>query len=704
MTADAPEHSGAAIPQEPAEQRLTRERDRLQLLLDVNNSIASYLDLRDLFKAISRCLRQVIHHNAAALTLYDPDSGQLRIHTLDVERALGSVVEGELLPIEGNPTGLAFASRKPMVIRRFDPSQFTAPVAQRAYADGIRSGCVVPLILHDQALGTLTVVSLREEAFNEEDAELLTQVAGQVAIAVANALNFEQACAAQQRYLRERDRTQLLLDITNAIASHLDLTELIKAVSASLSQVMEHDFVGVALYDAEAKELRSHVFDATRPLGFFHQGLPVPLDGTPGGLAFTSGKTVLVRRLDTEQFPTEFARKMIEGGVRSGISAPLIVHGRTLGSMGVVSLREDAFSEDDAELFTQIAGQIAIAIENALVYKEVETLKDKLASEKLYLEEEILTTFNFEEIIGQSAALRRILQQVETAAPTGSTILIQGETGTGKELIARAIHNLSDRRERTLVKVNCAAIPTGLLESEFFGHEKGAFTGAIAQRIGRFELAHRGTLFLDEVGDIPLDLQPKLLRVLQEQEFERLGSPRTIRVDVRLVAATNCDLAQLVAEKKYRSDLFYRLNVFPIHIPSLRERPEDIPLLARFFAHKFARRMKKRIESIPATAQDALLSYNWPGNVRELENFIERAVILTKGTELEIHTHDLKPTKESPARSAATLENAEREHILRALQESNWVIGGENGAASRLGMKRTTLQSRIQKLGITRPS
>jgi formate hydrogenlyase transcriptional activator len=297
---------------------------------------------------------------------------------------------------------------------------------------------------------------------------------------------------------------------------------------------------------------------------------------------------------------------------------------------------------------------------------------------------------------------------LQTVAPTDSTILVLGETGTGKELIARAIHNLSARRERTLVKVNCAAIPTGLLESELFGHEKGAFTGAIAQRVGRFELAHRGTLFLDEVGDIPLELQPKLLRVLQEQEFERLGSTRTTRVDVRMVAATNVDLVQKVAENQFRSDLYYRLNVFPVTIPPLRERREDIPLLVRYFAQKYARRTKKPIDAIPTKAMTALTDYHWPGNVRELENFIERAVILSRGVELEITLTELKQrTKLTAAASSdgfATLEHAEREHIVRALGETNWVIGGLTGAAARLGMKRTTLQSRMRKLGIARPN
>jgi len=375
----------------------------------------------------------------------------------------------------------------------------------------------------------------------------------------------------------------------------------------------------------------------------------------------------------------------------------------------VASLKEDQFPEKDAALLRPVANQIAIAVENSLAFRQVVERANKLSEEKLYLQDEIRTEYNFEEIIGESPALKHILQQLETVAPTDSTILIRGETGTGKELIARAIHHLSGRRERTLVKVNCAAIPTGLLESELFGHEKGAFTGAIAQRVGRFELAHRGTLFLDEVGDIPLELQPKLLRVLQEQEFERLGSTRTTRVDVRLVAATNADLTQKVADNQFRADLYYRLNVFPLTIPPLRERREDIPLLVRYFAQKYARRMKRPIETIPVKAMTALTEYHWPGNVREMENFIERAVILSRGSELQIPVAELKPRNGigAPQLTAAngfeTLEHAEREHIVRTLGETKWVIGGPTGAASRLGMKRTTLQSRMRKLGILRP-
>ena len=375
-----------------------------------------------------------------------------------------------------------------------------------------------------------------------------------------------------------------------------------------------------------------------------------------------------------------------------------------MGTLNIGSFREGAFTPEEVDLLNQVASQFAIAVENALAYQQIAELKDKLNTEKLYLEDEIRSEYNFEEIVGESPALKRVLKHVETVAPTDSTVLILGETGTGKELIARAIHNLSGRHERTFVKMNCAAIPTGLLESELFGHEKGAFTGAIAQKIGRFELAHQGTLFLDEIGDITLELQSKLLRVLQEHEFERLGSTRTIRVDLRLVAATNRDLARMVSDKEFRSDLYYRLNVFPLVVPPLRDRPEDIPLLVRYFAQKHARRMNKRIEAIPTETMLMLSKYHWPGNIRELENLIERAVILSHGPDLHVPLAELRIPDSAPANGVETLEAAEREHILRALEQASWVIGGPSGAATRLGMKRTTLQSKMRKLGISQRS
>jgi formate hydrogenlyase transcriptional activator len=694
-----PIHRAESLPEQP----LALERE-LRLLLEINNAVVSKLDLRELLKSISACLRQVIPHDAALLTLDDPESGRLRVRALELQM-LGQVPfeEGVLISMEDTPEGQAMASGRPVLVHSADDlTRFASPWVRHAFDNGVRSGCAVPLVSHERVLGALSVVSASEEAFEEADGERLARFASQIAIAVENSLNFERARVAERQAQRQSERTQLLLQVNNAIASALDLPSLFRAVSACLRQVFRLDYAVLGLYDEQEDILRVHVLDRGDGMNILQEGQIAPLDDTPVGLAIRTKQVVVTGPDYLQQFPSEVVRRAVSQGIRANCSAPLLRKNRVIGAMSMASKTEAAFSKDDGELFMQIAGQVAIAVENALAFREIETLKDKLASEKLYLEDEIRTERNFEELIGASRAFKRILKQVETVAPTDAAVLIRGETGTGKELIARAIHNLSARRERTLVKLNCAAIPTGLLESELFGHEKGAFTGAIAQRIGRFELAHKGTLLLDEIGDIPLELQPKLLRVLQEQEFERLGSTRTQRVDVRLIAATNCDLEQMVAEKKYRGDLFYRLNVFPVTIPPLRERAEDIPALVRFFAQKHARRMKKPIESIPAEAMAALTAYPWPGNVRELEHFIERAVVLSPGATLAVSPAELKPPASAAPANLATLEAAEREHIRRALDDTGWVIGGPQGAAARLGMKRTTLQSRMQKLGISR--
>lgn len=511
---------------------------------------------------------------------------------------------------------------------------------------------------------------------------------------------------------RERDRLQLLLEVNNALVSNLNLQELLTAISVCLRRVLSHDAAVLSLYDSSLDKLRATALDFPEHEGVFIEEEIFPLDeDNPAALAFTTRRPAFA---DARNAESPSGRRIAAAGATFACFVPLISRDRALGAMGVATVSEKAFTEEDAVLLGQIAKQVAIAVENALAFREIETLKNKLEEEKLYLEEEIHAEYNFEEIIGKSVTLKRALQDVKTVAATDSNVLICGETGTGKELIAHAIHNLSGRGRRTLVKVNCAAIPTGLLESELFGHEKGAFTGAIERRIGRFETAQGGTIFLDEVEDIPLELQSKLLRVIQEREFERLGSSRTIRVDVRIVAATNANLAELVAAKKFRSDLYYRLNVFPITLPPLRERREDIPLLVRFFTHKFAQQMKRQIEKIPTATMAALKAYHYPGNIRELQNMIERGVILSRGRTLEMPLTELKSQAkvESPENGKAeasvqigssTLEAVEREHILRILHESDWVIGGTAGAAARLGINRTTLNHRLHKLGIKRP-
>jgi formate hydrogenlyase transcriptional activator len=499
---------------------------------------------------------------------------------------------------------------------------------------------------------------------------------------------------------------QLLLEVNNAVVSHLDLDDLFTAVSACLRRVIRHDGSSLVLYEPETRQYRVQVLDFTKNTSFIEEGQADPQCKGPSGVAINTRKPAVFTVQDLQSMASEskVCERLLGEGVKSLCSVPLLAHDRVRGALNVGRRSEDAFSLEDIGLLSEVAKQIALAVENAVAYKQIAQLRDKLTEEKLYLEEEIQTEYNFEEIVGDSRALKLLLKEVQTVAATDSTVLILGETGSGKELVARALHNRSHRRERTFVKLNCAAIPTGLLESELFGHEKGAFTGAIATKIGRFELADRGTIFLDEVGEIPLELQVKLLRVLQEQEFERLGSTRTIHVNVRVIAATNRDLGRMVEEQEFRSDLYYRLKVFPITAPPLRERPEDIPLLVRHFAQKFAQRMKKRIETIPSEAMKALQAYPWPGNVRELENFVERAVILTQGPDLFVSLAELQPRPSHTTNSGTTtLEQAEREHILKALRESVWIIGGPAGAAARLGMKRTTLQSKMQKLNISRP-
>ncbi len=495
-----------------------------------------------------------------------------------------------------------------------------------------------------------------------------------------------------------------LLELSKAIASHRDLSDLFHDLAGRLHLLFDFHFLGVLLHDESRNVMRLHILETSDP-AFEQSPNEVPIEGSITGWVWQNQQPVVIRDLEQETRFYFWQTLREKYPVKSVCSLPLTTARQRLGVLNIISDKPGAYDRLDLEFAQLVAAQIAVAVENALAFRKIESLKNKLEEEKLYLEEEFRTQYYFEEIIGNGPALNRVLQNVETVAPTNSNIMIYGETGTGKELIARAIHNLSTRRERTLVRVNCAAIPTGLLESEMFGHEKGAFTGAIERRIGRFELAHQGTIFLDEVEDIPLELQPKLLRVLQEQEFERLGSSRTIRVDIRVVAATNCDLAQMVAEKKFRSDLYYRLNVFPITLPPLRERPEDIPLLVHFFAHKFSQQMKKRIEKIPAETMAVLCGYRWPGNIRELQNLIERAVILSRGQILEVPLTELRQSAKISAdqTNTLTLEAMERGHILRVLRESNWVIGGPTGAAVRLGLNRTTLNNRLRKLGITRP-
>lgn len=530
---------------------------------------------------------------------------------------------------------------------------------------------------------------------------------------------------ADQRLQEQNDRLQLLLKLTNSITANLELKDVLRAVATNIREVMHCDAANISLPGPEPRTFRIHALAFPGSKGFAKEEQIVPSsEGSPAKRAFDTLKPVIATTT-ADPHDTYGQKIAATEGIKTVCFIPLVNRGRALGNLVLARATEDPFTQEDVDFLSQAAGQIAIAIENALAYEEISQLKDKLAQEKLYLEEEIRSEMDFEQIVGNSPALKHVLQLVETVAPIDSTVLLLGETGTGKELIARAIHDRSRRKERTLVKLNCAAIPTGLLESELFGHEKGAFTGAISQKIGRLELSDQGTLFLDEVGDIPAEIQPKLLRALQEREFERLGSTRTRKVNVRLIAATNRDLEKMILNKEFRSDLYYRLNVFPIRIPPLRERREDIPLLVSYFVQKFAKQMQKKIEAIPVAVSKGLTAWDWPGNIRELENFIERTVILTRGKSLEAPLSELRrpgtdaPTLVQPPRDdiarivketisalngkkdfSDEFANKQREEIIRALTESKGRVGGADGAAARMGLNRTTLLARIKKYDI----
>jgi len=672
-----------------------------QALLEVAEAIAQHRDLGELFHELAARLHGVVEFDYLNLTLHDPVRNVMRLHILETEGPR-KISPGAEFPMGETPSGWVWETQQPFLWNDTQEEARFQLLGQILRENGVRSACSVPLTTAQRRLGVLSFGRGTAHHYAENEIAFIQQVARQVAVAVDNALNFERAQAYQRQLAQERDRLRVLLEVNNAIVSKLDLRSLLNAISASLRRVIHHEYTSLALYEEDKNKMRVLALDFPQGKGLIHEEMLVPLDGSIAGSAFRNRRPVVLDHRAMEGFDSPTSRLMRDEGVRSVASMPLITHDRVLGTLSLASLRDRAFEQGDVDLLVQVAGQVAIAVENALAFQEIGELQNKLAQEKLYLEDEIRSEMNFEEIVGESPLLRAVLNQVETVAPTDSTVLIQGETGTGKELIARAIHNLSSRRDHTFVKVNCAAIPAGLLESELFGHERGAFTGAIVQRTGRFELAHRGTIFLDEVGDIPLELQPKLLRVLQEQEFERLGSARPIRVDIRLVAATNRDLDKMVAAQTFRSDLYYRLSVFPLVMPPLRERQDDIPALVRYFVQKYARRMNRSVETIPSETLDLLVQYAWPGNIRELENLIERAVILSPGAVLRVPLGDLKIPSEPAAGELLTLEAAERAHILKALEATNLVLGGNRGAASRLGMKRTTLQSRMQKLGVTR--
>jgi formate hydrogenlyase transcriptional activator len=663
---------------------------RYEALLRAANAIGTCDDCDAASDVLIQSLREVIPFEYLQLIAFGNETTTVEWHLLYSNGAKQSLLSEDVV-IEGTPIAWVHESQRPLVTSDWNQETRFAKHAECLNGLGIASTCVLPLARGQRRLGVLSVGRANSDAYPEEEVRFLCLVADQIALAIDAAVNFYLSRQAQ-------DRLKLILDLTNQVVSNLNFQDLLRTISVSVRSMMHYDAAAIMLAEPDGVHLRVHALDFPESRGIFKADVLIPIDGTEPGDTFRSGKPWTINRLDPDVHPKAYAKAAAEG-ISSLCHVPLISRGRTLGVLATARREENAFDREETSFLTQVAQQIAIGVENALAYGEIADLKDKLSQEKLYLEEEIRGEMDFEGIVGQSSALRHVLNLVETVAPSDSTVLLLGETGTGKELIARAIHERSRRKERTFVKLNCAAIPTGLLESELFGHERGAFTGAIAQKVGRLELADQGSLFLDEVGDIPVEIQPKLLRALQEREFERLGSNRTKKVDVRLVAATNRDLEKMMESREFRSDLYYRLNVFPIRIPPLRERPEDIPLLVRYFTQKYGRLMNKEIESIPAAAMRKLSSWHWPGNIRELENFIERSVILTHGSALQAPIAELTNNGKSTPVSG-TREANERDEMVRVLRITNGRVAGPDGAAVRMGLKRTTLIARMKKLGV----
>jgi len=679
-------------------------------------SIESILKLQELIFAGSP-LSEVLTHIAELVesqatgmscTIWLPDEDGKELYCAAAPSLPGfrAHVGRMLIGPKGGSCGTAVYRKESVYVTDILTDPIWENYRDRMLPFGIRSVWSRPLFTSEgKALGTFSINYRDSRRPGASDLQLIENASHITGIAIERYMN-------EQALQRERDRLRLLLEISNSMTSKLDLRRLVEALSTDLLRVTRCDFCSLLLPDADSGELRMTILYNPEPRGYVCDGI-IPIHGSLCGKAFWTGKTqhfnhVEEYRDDPETFGNSVGRpyyqRHIDEGLISGCDLPLVGRGGVVGVLAALKRSERAYSKDDVAFLEQVASQVAIAVENALAFEKATKDRDTETKQRLYLEEEIRAEFG--EIVGESPALKTALSLVSVVAPTDSTVLIQGETGTGKELVARAIHKLSSRGEKAFVKLNCAAIPLGLLESELFGHEKGAFTGAIAHKTGRFELADKGTLFLDEVGDIPLELQAKLLRVLQEQEFERLGSNRTHKVDVRLIAATHRDLSAMVKQGTFREDLYYRLKVFPIQVPALRQRTEDIPKLVWHFTAVYGRRMNKKIDQIPTETMDALVRYRWPGNIRELQNFIERAVILSPQSILRAPVSELEPFH-SPKEGIVPmngLAELERDHILRALEASDWVIGGRNGAAERLGMKRTSLVYRMKKLRVSRPA
>jgi formate hydrogenlyase transcriptional activator len=697
----------------------TAERDRAELLLEITTAVVSELDLTRLLRTAADLLRRTLRAPFAAVAPWDAERKQLDVSGDDEDGF--TPLRADLFGRPASPAGVALAERRATLVGpRADPPVDEA--TRRALSDaGIEALCCAPMCTQRGMYGVVALGRVSGGApFDDGDVRLIEQVARQVAVGVENAVAYRRAERYQRDAAAQRDRLRLLLDVNNALVSQIESHSLRLSVLGVVRRVLSHDYAALTIVDDDGRTLRIAAQTWYDARGVIESGLPLPIGGSPAGLAFQQRAVRTFAGTELDAFGADAVAPLRAEGLRVLCSVPLITQRGVLGTLEVARRAASPFTDDEVTLLRDVAAQVAIAVANTLAYQEISALKDRLTDEKLYLEDEITLRHDFTQIIGNSQALRRVLHQVQTVATTDTTVLLLGETGTGKELLARALHDRSRRRAQTFVRINGAAMPTGLIESELFGYEKGAFTGATSAKVGRLELAHRGSLFLDEVGDLPIDVQPKLLRALQEQEFERLGGTRTQKVDVRLVAATNRDLHEMVGRGAFRGDLYYRLSVFPIEVPPLRERTDDIVPLVQHFVRRYAREMNREIDTIPAATMDALQRWHWPGNIRELQNVVERAVILSPGTELHVPRGALEgsgPPRRQPApataplrasaaaaTSASALEEGERALILTALRDAGGRIAGPDGAAARLGIKRTTLHSKMRKLGIERPS
>ena len=682
---------------------MTITEDRYRSLLGASTALADQPTVKAVLQSLRGVLSSTSRLHGAELYVLSDDGETLASFEFDRDADAPAIKRGARL-LRVGVVAQALDEQKPVFVLDLSLAMLEHPdMAPFAAEVAGRSTYLFPVSTAQKRYGILSTPKLPGQQFSTEDVEMLSAMASHVAVALECALARDLAEQYQRQLAGQRDRLRLVLEINNHVAK-LDIDDVLRSASTSIRSYFGCDAVSFWLLNEGTSQLQKMLHDFPEGKGAMAAVASAHLSAAELNFEKLRQRKAEIWSLeDFDKLPAALREPLKAESIKSLAFASLATENRPLGVLSIASRKVAAFGQEDLDLLGEIGIQISLALDNALAYGRLHASAARLEEERLYLESEIEAEYNFEDMVGKSAALRKVLDQVAIVAPTSSTVLLHGETGTGKELVARAIHNLSPRRGRTFVRLNCAAIPSGLVESELFGHEKGAFTGALMQKRGRFELADHGSLFLDEIGDITMDLQPKLLRALQEQEFERLGSAKTIKVDVRLIAATHRDLESMIRNNQFREDLFYRLRVFPIEIPPLRERREDIQLLVHFFVSRLSRRMQKRIRSVPRPAMEALVNADWPGNIRELENFIERCVILTQGDELNVPRAELnRSAGRIVVAAASTFEQAERQAIVDALKGAAGRIAGNGGAAERLGLKRTTLQNKMRRLNITR--